>query len=169
MSYIKRNLIDGEQIVYLGKLHWIIFFGAMVWFTVALALLGIGVNMKDANTRTFVVAGSAIFLLIAIVTFIPPLIRYITTELGITDRRVIVKSGLIRRESLELLLNKIEGIQVNQSIVGRIMGFGSITVTGTGGSKDPFHNIKAPFEFRKKAQEQIANVQNLENKNRDFN
>ena len=74
-----------------------------------------------------------------------------------------VRKGLSWK-SLEMLLNKIEGIQVNQSIFGRLLGFGSITVTGTGGTKDPFHNIAAPFEFRKKAQEQIASVQNLENR-----
>jgi uncharacterized membrane protein YdbT with pleckstrin-like domain len=61
------------------------------------------------------------------------------------------------------LLNKIESIQVNQSILCRLCGFGSITVTGTGGTKDPFHNIAAPFEFRKKAEEQISSVQNLGN------
>jgi uncharacterized membrane protein YdbT with pleckstrin-like domain len=75
-----------------------------------------------------------------------------------------VKIGLFRRTSLEVLLNKIEGIQVNQSILGRLVGFGSITVTGTGGTKDPFHNIAGPFEFRKQAQEQIASVQALENR-----
>jgi hypothetical protein len=58
-----------------------------------------------------------------------------------------------------VLLNKVEGIQVNQSILGRILEFGSITISGTGGTKNPFHKIDAPLEFRKKAQEQIAVVQ----------
>jgi uncharacterized membrane protein YdbT with pleckstrin-like domain len=70
-----------------------------------------------------------------------------------------VRVGFIHRNSLEVLLNKVEGIQVNQGILGRILGFGSITVSGTGGTKDPFHKIDAPLEFRKKAQEQIASVQ----------
>jgi len=56
------------------------------------------------------------------------------------------------------LLNKVEGIQVNQGILGRILGFGSITVSGTGGTKDPFHKIDAPLEFRKKVQEQIEKI-----------
>ncbi len=71
----------------------------------------------------------------------------------------MVKVGFIRRNSLEVLLNKVEGIQVNQSILGRIMGYGSIIISGTGGTQNPFHKITAPLDFRKKAQEQIALVQ----------
>ena len=164
MSYIDRNLMDGERIVYRGRLNMIMFIWPIVWFIVALVLFGVGVNMTEANVRMVMVAIAGIFTLSAIVTFIRPLIKYVTSEFGITNRRVIVKTGLFRRKSLEILLNKIEGIQVNQSILGRLVGFGSITVTGTGGTKDPFHNIAAPFEFRKKAQEQIASVQNLENR-----
>jgi uncharacterized membrane protein YdbT with pleckstrin-like domain len=72
---------------------------------------------------------------------------------------LLYKFGLIRRNSVEVLLTKVEGIQVNQGILGRILGFGSITITGTGGTKDLFDKISAPFEFRKMAQEQIATVQ----------
>ena len=166
MSYIDRNLMDGEHIVYRGRLNLIIFIWPIVWFIIALALFGIGVNSTEANVRTLMVAIGGIFALIAAVTFMRPFIQYVTSEFGITNRRVTVKTGLFRRKSLEVLLNKIEGIQVNQSILGRLLGFGSITVTGTGGTKDPFHNIAAPFEFRKKAQEQISSVQNLDVLNR---
>jgi len=164
MSYIDRNLMDDEHIVYSGRLNLVIFVWPIVWFIVALVIVGVGVNMKEANVRTYIVAIGGLFALGAVITFIRPLIQYVTSEFGITNRRVIVKTGLFRRNSLEVLLNKIEGIQVNQSIFGRLCGFGSITVTGTGGTKDPFHNIAAPFEFRKKAQEQISSVQNLENR-----
>jgi membrane protein YdbS with pleckstrin-like domain len=164
MSYIDRNLMDGEHIVYRGRLNMVMFIWPIVWFIVILVLFGLGANMKESNVRTFVVALGGLFALIAIITFIRPFIKYVTSEFGITNRRVIVKTGLFRRRSLEVLLNKIEGIQVNQSILGRLTGFGSITVIGTGGTKDQFHNIAAPLEFRKKAQEQIASVQNLENR-----
>lgn len=67
-----------------------------------------------------------------------------------------MKVGFLHRDSLEILLSKVEGIRVDQSILGRVLGFGSITVIGTGGTHDPFHGISAPFEFRKRAEEQIA-------------
>jgi len=150
MSYIDKNLMNGEKILYRGKLHWAVFLWPIIWFIVAIMFFcGAG------DTA----AAGGLFVLIAIVTGIASFINYTTSEFGITNKRVIVKVGFIRRNSVEVLLNKVEGIQVNQGILGRILGFGSITVSGTGGTKDPFHKIDAPLEFRKRAQEQIAAVQ----------
>jgi len=148
MSYIENNLLNGENVLYRGKLHWIVFIWPIIWFIVSLVFFAY---------RNHIVGLGA--LLLAIITGIAALINYTSSEFGITNKRVVVKIGFIRRNSLEVLLNKVEGIQVNQGIWGRILGFGSITVTGTGGTKDPFHKIEAPLEFRRKAQEQIAVVQ----------
>ena len=150
MSYIEKNLMNGESVLHRGKLHWVVFLGPVIWFIVAIMFFGGGGDTAAAG---------GLFVLIAIVTGIASFINYTTSEFGITNKRVIVKVGFIRRNSLEVLLNKIEGIQVKQGILGRILGFGSITVSGTGGTKDPFHKISAPLEFRKKTQEQMASVQ----------
>lgn len=152
MSYIEKNLMNGEIIVYRTKLHWVIFLWPVIWFVVGIIFLTIGDN------AILVVVLS---ILIAILTGINAIINFTTSEFGITNKRVIVKVGFIRRNSIEILLNKVEGIQVNQGILGRILGFGSVIISGTGGTKDPFHKIKAPLEFRKKAQEQIATIQDL--------
>jgi len=149
MSYIEKNLMNGESIFYRSKLHWVIFIWPVIWLTVAIFFFS---NGGDA-------AAGGLFVLIAIVAGIASFINFKTSEFGVTNKRVIVKVGFIRRNSLEVLLNKVEGIQVNQGILGRILGFGSITVSGTGGTKDPFHKIDAPLEFRRKVQEQIAAVQ----------
>ncbi|PIU51164.1 hypothetical protein COS91_05900 [Candidatus Desantisbacteria bacterium CG07_land_8_20_14_0_80_39_15] len=90
---------------------------------------------------------------------IPVFISFKTSEFGITNKRVLFKIGFIRRNSLEILLTKIEGIQVNQGILGRILNYGTIIVRGTGGTGSPFRKIEAPLEFRKKVQEQIASIQ----------
>lgn len=150
MSYIEKNLMNGENITYRGKLHWMIFIWPVCFFVFAIILAG-----NSANTSGV----SGLFILIATITGITSFINYTTSEFGITNKRVVVKVGFIRRNSLEVLLNKVEGIQVNQGILGRIFDFGSITISGTGGTKDPFHKIAAPLKFRKKAQEQIAYVQ----------
>ena len=149
MSYIEKNLMNGENIFYTSKLHWAIFLWPVLWFIISLMLFSGGSDSAPIG---------ALFILIAITTSISSFISYKTSEFGITNKRVIVKVGFIRRNSLEVLLNKVEGIQVNQSILGRILGFGSITVSGTGGTKDPFHKIDAPLEFRKKVQEQIEKI-----------
>lgn len=150
MRYIEKNLMNGENLLYQGKLHWVVFIWPVIWFVVAIILFCSG-----GDTAT----SGVLFFLIAIATGIASFINNITSEFGITNKRIIVKVGFIRRNSLEVLLNKVEGIQINQGILGRILGFGSITVSGTGGTKNPFHKIAAPLEFRRKAQEQIAAVQ----------
>jgi len=150
MSYIEKNLMNGEKILYRVNLHWVVFLWPITWLALAIILFSKG---GDAA------ASGGIVILIAIITGIRAFINYKTSEFGVTSKRVIVKVGFIRRNSLEVLLNKVEGIQVNQGVLGRILGFGSITISGTGGTRDPFHKIDAPFEFRKKVQEQIEAVQ----------
>ena len=150
MSYIDNNLMSGETVTYRARLHWIIFAWPIIWLIVAILLFASGRDTASVG---------GLFLVIAILTGIASFITYSTSEFGITNKRVLVKVGVIRRNSMEVLLPKVEGIQVDQGILGRILDFGSIWVTGTGGTKDPFHKISAPLEFRRKAQEQIAAVQ----------
>jgi uncharacterized membrane protein YdbT with pleckstrin-like domain len=104
-------------------------------------------------------AVGGLFIFLAALTGSFSFINYSTSEFAVTNKRVLVKVGWIRRHSIETLLTKVEGIGVNQGILGRILGYGTIVVTGTGGTKEPFHKIDAPLEFRKRVQEQIAAVQ----------
>jgi uncharacterized membrane protein YdbT with pleckstrin-like domain len=116
MSYIEKNLMAGEDIIYRAKLHWVVFLWPIFWFSTAIPFYSI-------NTTV-----GSLFIVIAIITGITSFINYLTSEFGVTDKRVIVKVGFIRRNSLEVLLTKIEGIQVNQGILGRIRG---VTIIGT--------------------------------------
>ena len=85
--------------------------------------------------------------------WIAPMIQQATSEFAITTKRIIIKVGLIARRTLEMNLNKIETVNVDQSILGRILNYGSITVIGTGGTREVFNNIARPMEFRKAFQE----------------
>lgn len=76
------------------------------------------------------------------------------SEFVITNRRIIIKTGFIARETLEMNLTKIESVNVDQSILGRILNYGSITIIGTGGTTEVFDNISKPLEFRKAFQEE---------------
>jgi uncharacterized membrane protein YdbT with pleckstrin-like domain len=94
------------------------------------------------------------FSLRAIFTlFIAPILDRYTDEFAVTNRRVIVKTGLISRKTLEMNLSKIESVNVDQSIFGRLLGYGTITIIGTGGTRESFPNISEPLLFRKKFQE----------------
>ena len=163
MSYIEKNLMDGEVILYRARLHRIVFAEAVIWFIFAIILFGLSrephLSAKLAGGLFFLFVGG-FFLLIAVNKAIESLVKYSSSEFGITNQRVLLKTGFIRRKSLEVLLSKVEAIQVNQDILGRIFGYGSIMVSGTGGTRDIFHKISNPLEFRKKIQEQIAAIQN---------
>jgi len=150
MSFIQKNLMNGENLIYRARLHWIVFLLPIVFFIMALPFF-------TAGGKTAIVG--EIIILFSILTGIASFINYSTSEFGITNKRVIAKIGFIRTSSVEVLLTKVEGIQVNQGFMGRILGYGSLVVSGTGGTKDPFHKISNPLEFRRKAQEQIAVVQ----------
>lgn len=139
MSYIDNNLMTNEVVVHRTQLNKVVFAPPCI-----LAVLGI------YHTA---------FLLIAAFFAISAIIAYLNSEFAITNKRIIVKIGFIQRRSFEILLSKVEGIAVDQTIMGRIFNYGSITITGTGGSREPFTTIDDPLEFRKKAQEQITLVQ----------
>lgn len=91
---------------------------------------------------------SAIFTL-----WIVPLIAWFSNEFAITNKRIIIKVGLISRRTLEMNLAKIESVNVHQSVLGRILGYGTITIIGTGGTHEPFSRISMPLDFRKAFQQ----------------
>lgn len=142
MSYIDNNLMNGEQVIYRTKLHWIKLFGPIALNVISIILF------KESSTK-------GLLLLIGSLWFISALVTYLTSEFGVTNKRVLIKYGFIKRISLETYLNKIEGIVVNQGVLGRILNYGSIIVKGTGGTNNPFKEIKAPLDFRKSVQENI--------------
>jgi len=142
MGYIESSLLPGERIVARAHVHRIVFAKAL-----AVALVG-------ALALYFQPAAGAIVIVIGLAMAIPPLITAKSSEFGVTDKRVVIKVGVIRRRTIELLLRQIEAISVDQSVPGRMLNYGSITLTGTGGVKEVFHNIARPLEFRRYIQGQ---------------
>ncbi len=81
--------------------------------------------------------------------FIAPLVQRATSEFAVTNRRVVVKVGLVSRKTIELNLEKVESIGVEQTILGRILDYGTIVIIGTGGTREPFRGIRDPLGFRR--------------------
>ena len=94
--------------------------------------------------------------LVGLLLLVPPLVAYRTTEFGVTNKRVIIKVGLVRSHSAEILLSKIEAITVDQDMWGNLLNFGTVGITGTGGTLERFEKIGNPFEFRRRTQEQVV-------------
>jgi uncharacterized membrane protein YdbT with pleckstrin-like domain len=163
MSYIDETLMKDEEIIYRTKPHWVIFSPAIGWLVLAILILYLApryhfatMNIFSFYTLTDILG--IIVLIIAIISGLAAYINYQTSEYGITNRRILMKVGFISRTTLEILLQCIESIQVYQSIPGRIFGYGSIVISGIGGSKDPFSNIPDPLLFRQHAQEELEHI-----------
>ena len=150
MSYLDDHLLAGERIVYRAKLHWTIFLTSIVVVLLGVAL-GILLQVLEPAYSYAGAALAGVGLLLAI----GPAIQYISSEFAVTDKRVLGKVGFIERESDETLLSKIEAIAVDQGVIGRILGFGTVTITGTGGTQERFPRISEPLEFRRQIQSQI--------------
>jgi uncharacterized membrane protein YdbT with pleckstrin-like domain len=97
-----------------------------------------------------------VFAPIAAIAAVVGFCRLRFTEFVLTDQRLSIKSGLVSRRSLEILLNKIEGVEVQQGLIGRLLGFGSLILNGVGGTHEPFDGVRAPQAFRRVVQRQIS-------------
>jgi uncharacterized membrane protein YdbT with pleckstrin-like domain len=155
MSYVEKNLLPGESIVYRAYLHWIIYLPAALVILVAVLLAVAGSKSTPDVTSAFYVA-AIIFCIIGLLMFLARWITHKTSEFAVTNKRILVKVGFIRRTSLELLLRQIEMIGVEQGIFPRMLGYGTIIVGGTGGTKEPFAHIADPLEFRRQVQGQSS-------------
>jgi len=151
MSYLDDHLLRDERIVYRARLHWTIFIHAILVVLLGIAL-GIVLYLYQPAYWYLGAALAGLGLLLAI----GPAIRYASSEFAVTDKRVVAKLGFIERESLETLLSKIEAIGVDQGVVGRMLGFGAVTITGTGGTEESFPKIAEPLELRRQIQSQIV-------------
>lgn len=125
-SYIEGTLIKDERITYVGKVSLWSLAPLIVLGTIFLFFYGIGI------------------VLLAIAY-----IRYKTTELAFTNKRVIAKFGFISRDTIELNINKVESIQVNQSVLGRMFNYGTLVISGAGNPKAPIPGIAEPMVFRR--------------------
>ncbi len=150
MNYVTRVLQPGERVVHTTTLHWFVYLGAIRWAVIALILLGVGMMgpVMPPELRMALEVAAGIAALVAAVRGLDALIRRSSTELAITDRRVIYKVGLFRRSTFEMNLSKVESVGVEQSILGRMLGFGEVEVKGTGSSLAPITTINDPLKFR---------------------
>ena len=144
MRYIERILQPGESLVYSGRIHWIIYLPAALLLAVALVALA---RAGGASYGIWLLVAS-LCAAVGALAGISAWIKRWTTEIDVTDRRVVYKRGLIRRHTVEMNMDKIESVDVDQAILGRIFNYGDVTIRGTGAGIEPLHNIDAPLQLR---------------------
>jgi uncharacterized membrane protein YdbT with pleckstrin-like domain len=147
MSYVNSTLQSGEHVITLASRHWIIFFQPLFWAVVGLWCLFAGFRSNPTNASILVLVGFVI-LLAALIGLVIRWFDNWTTELAVTDRRVIYKTGFIRRHTVEMNMGKVETVVVNQSILGRLLDYGTIHVKGTGQSIENLRWIARPLAVR---------------------
>lgn len=159
MGYVERHLLPGERVLYKTRLHWVLFARPALVFLIG-AGLAVAVRSVEAQPEAARWAGwiglgiMAIGLLWAFVHWV----ELRTSEFAVTTTRVIFKVGLVARYTTELLLSKVESIAVQQSLTGRILDYGDLTVIGTGGTREVFRRVRDPITFRNYVQ-QVSTTQ----------
>lgn len=162
MSYVDRNLVPGETVIYETRLHWIVMLGHLVVGCLLLEVPGVLLlayaftqTGADSTDLRLMEAGGVALLVCGVVVVLIGMARRNATEMAVTNHRVVIKTGLMSRKTIEMLLNKVESIEVSETPAGRILGYGTIVMIGTGGTPEPFHKMAHPLEFRSHVQQQI--------------
>ena len=156
MSYVNSVLQPGERIIVRGRLHWVVYWFAILSLVLGVVLVvwesagGMGDGLISFTAMTF----GALF----VVSFLYAWFIRWTTEIAVTDRRVIYKEGFITRHTVEINMDKVASVDVDQSILGRLLDYGMVHVIGTGGTQntaDPNvgrgierHRVASPLALR---------------------
>ncbi len=158
MAYYTKVLLPDEQVRVIGRLHWAIYLRAWIclFFGVVTGLAALyyrnvgeeSGQPLDGSLPLALAGVSAILLIFGVVLLLGAWGRRIATEIVVTDRRIILKTGLIRRRTMEMNMNKVETVDVVQSIGGRILNYGSIVIRGVGSSYEPLTMIGDPLALR---------------------
>jgi uncharacterized membrane protein YdbT with pleckstrin-like domain len=166
MNYVQTNLLPDEKIVLNAKIHWIVLFNGtglfflflalMIYFKLDHGLYEMTLASISNTPRVEVFSGEVRRQLFALILLLPTfrylitgVISYFCTEFAVTDKRVMVKLGLIKRDTFELNLDRVTNLNVNQSVLGRFLNYGDITVVGIGGSLAPIRAVVDPLNFRR--------------------
>jgi uncharacterized membrane protein YdbT with pleckstrin-like domain len=142
MRYIDEILQPGETVLFDGTIHWLVYLPGVLLLAVGAACFG----AAGAFPPLFI--GALIFLFLALASLLRAWIRRITTEIAVTNRRIIFKHGLIRRRTIEMNMEKVESVDVSQSIPGRIFNYGDVLIRGVGVGFEPLHMIDEPIRLR---------------------
>ena len=147
MSYVNSVLQPGETVKAVGKLHWIVFVRGLLLGAVAIVILSYARRVGPDTADILRIVGGLVALA-GVAAWVHSWFERWITELSVTNHRVIYKRGFIRRHTVEMNMDKVETVNVDQSILGRLLGFGTIHVLGTGQGIESLARIASPLQLR---------------------
>src|SRR4051794_15574755 len=146
--YIDEILQPGENVLYSTNAHWIFYFPAIVAWIVAIFLFLLSRTTTTEGIVLLCLSASAVVAIVAVYWMVKAWFHRWTTETDVTNMRVVHKTGFITRKTFEMSLDKVESVDVNQSILGRILNYGDVTIRGVGEGVEKIETIASPLEFR---------------------
>ncbi len=149
VSYIQQSLGQGETIIAVGRFHWLYSFKAWLALILPAVILIAVIIYADASDRDWLVLAALGLWVLGAITFLRRMIRKWTTEIGITSHRFVKKTGFLSLKTDEFALPNIEGVEVRQTLAGRILGYGHLRIEGTGDDAVNLPDIADPVGFRR--------------------
>ena len=149
MSYAARVLQPGETIVYEARIHWIVYLGGILCVIAAVPLAIAAVVMDNDTLRLGLMGAAVLVLVLGLFQMLRAWLKVAGTEITVTSLRVIYKTGIISRNTLEMNLDKVESVLVQQSLLGRALDYGAVIIRGVGAGLEPVDNIAAPLELHR--------------------
>ena len=146
--YIDEILQPGEKVLYSTNAHWIFYFPAIVAWIVALVLFAVSRWSEIYSVEMLCLFGSGLVALAALFWTLKGWFHRFTTETDVTNLRVVHKTGFIKRRTFEMALDKVESVDVDQTILGRILNYGDVTIRGVGEGIETIKTIASPLAFR---------------------
>ena len=163
MGFVEQSLSSEERIIIKARLHWGMFLGPLVGIMMGLGftlvsllpvLVPNALSPLEIETDAVIVGGlccfggSFLWLFLSLLGLASRFATYLTTEFAVTNKRVIAKSGALRRRSLEVMLTKIESVSVDEPLLGRVLNYGTLVIRGSGGTTQPFAFISNAMDLR---------------------
>jgi uncharacterized membrane protein YdbT with pleckstrin-like domain len=146
--YIDEILQPGEKVLYSTNAHWMFYLPAIAAWILALVLLVLSRTTVTEGIILLCLSASAIVAIVALYWTVKAWFHRWTTETDVTNLRVVHKTGFIKRRTFEMSLDKVESVDVNQSILGRLLDYGDVTILGVGEGKQTISTIASPLAFR---------------------
>lgn len=146
-TYVEHVLQPEETVRFEGTLHWVIYLPGFVLVVFGIAGLVAMTGMAPGG-RTILSVFASLALAIGALHLLVAWIKQVTTEIAVTNRRVIYKTGLISRRTVEMNMDKVESVDVKQNVVGRILDYGTVLIRGTGAGLEPLSEIASPLALR---------------------
>jgi membrane protein YdbS with pleckstrin-like domain len=147
LGYLDRNLLTNETVLFRTRLHWRMYVGPVLFTLLVMGPVAVLLWMRGAAPW------SPLPVALGLLWVLAAHVRRASSEFAVTNKRVVIKLGVFTTRSIELLPSKIEGIAIAQGPWGKLFGYGDIVVTGSGGTRETFAGIQAPFQFRRAIQE----------------